>query len=266
MNLYKNEERALGSGSSTLKNLMIGVMGHLKCYGAQEMVRLSLSLDCISSLVTEQLVPERPLLRKSFIESHRRSWLIVGTYSRSIVVDHLRTLFKTNDTVATIFIYCNYKEQTEQTVSSLAASLLKQMVQDCAAISDDVKSFYDLHRRREAHPTLDQLTDVLISEIRTYSKVFIVVDALDECREDDATRSMLLSVLRSLPGQVNLMITSRDLPSIARCFEGTKRLRIRAKDDDIRVYIEARIALGPKHLKKLQEVIANRIVQNAKGM
>ena len=98
------------------------------------------------------------------------------------------------------------------------------------------------------------------------SKVFIIVDALDECREDDATRALLLQVLRSLPLQVNLMVTSRNLPSIGRDFEGAKRLHIRAKDDDMKVYIEGRIAFGPRHLKNLQEAIVNKIVKNAKGM
>jgi hypothetical protein len=181
-------------------------------------------------------------------------------------VDHLRKFFKTNDNVVTLFIYCNYKEQAEQTVSNLAASMLKQIVQDRRAVSKDVKEFYDIHRFRAARPPLEQITDILISEIRTYSKVFVVVDALDECREDDTTRAMLLDVLLSLPGQVNLLVTSRDLPSIGRDFEGTKRLHIRAKDDDIKIYIEGRIALGPRHLKKLQDVIVSRIVENAKGM
>jgi len=67
-NLYKNEEKGLGSGSSNLEHSRIGVMGLLKCYGAQEMVRLSLSLDRTSSLAAGQLVPERLSLRKSFIE------------------------------------------------------------------------------------------------------------------------------------------------------------------------------------------------------
>ena len=62
------------------------------------------------------------------------------------------------------------------------------------------------------------------------------------------------------------MVTSRNLPSIGRDFEGAKRLHIRAKDDDIRVYIEDRIALGPRHLKNLQEAIVNKILENAKGM
>src|SRR3984957_18446143 len=194
------------------------------------------------------------------------SRLIVGIHSRSIVVNHLQTLSEENDLVATTFIYCNYKERAKQTVSNLVASLLRQIVQDRRAISDDVKSFFERHRRHTSPPTLDQLTNVLISEIQTHSKVFIVVDALDECREDDATRARLLKVLRSLPRQVNLMVTSRNLPSIGRHFEGAKRLHIRAKDDDMKIYIEGRIALGPQHLEILQELIVNKIVENAKGM
>src|ERR1700722_2684988 len=265
-NSYKNEEREPESGSSNLGNSRSGVMEHLKFYGAQEMVRLSLSLDRTSSLVNGQPVPERLSLRKSLIELRVGSWLIVGIHSRSIVVNHLRTLSAENDSVATTFIYCNYKEQAEQTVSNLVASLLRQIVQGRRAISDDVKSFFERHQRQTSRPTLDQLQDVLISEIRTRSKVFIVVDAWDECREDDETRTLLLEVLRSLPRQANLMVTSRNLPSIGRDFKGAKRLHIRAKDDDMRAYIEGRIASGPRHLKNLQEAIVNKIVENAKGM
>jgi len=47
------QEMGPESGSSNLGNLRSGMMGHLKCYGAQEMVRLSLSLDRTSSLVNE---------------------------------------------------------------------------------------------------------------------------------------------------------------------------------------------------------------------
>ena len=100
-----------------------------------------------------------------------------------------------------------------------------------------------------------------------YSKVFIIVDALDECREDDGTRANLLQALRSLAGTVNLMVTSRDLVSIARDFQETKHLDICANDQDVRRYIEGRIARTPRrHLKALQESIVKKIVENARGM
>ena len=187
-------------------------------------------------------------------------------HSRSIVINHLQAIFK-HDKVAIACIYCNYKEQAEQTVSSLVASLLKQIIHDRCAISDNVKWIYKYHSDRNTFPTLDELTRALESEIEMYSKVFIIVDALDECREDDGTRANLLQALRSLAGTVNLMVTSRDLPSIAREFQRTKRLDIRANDSDVQRYIEGRIARASRrHLIALRECILNTIVENVKGM
>lgn len=110
------------------------------------------------------------------------------------------------------------------------------------------------------------------AEIRRYSKVFIVADALDECPEDNGTRGDLLTELRSLVAAVNLLFTSRYLTSIERDFQGTKRLDIRANDDDIRRYIEVRIQREhrlARHVRAdptLQESIVNTIVGNAEGM
>jgi hypothetical protein len=100
-----------------------------------------------------------------------------------------------------------------------------------------------------------------------YSKVFIVVDALDESTEDHGTRAKLLTALRTLPGMVNLMFTSRDLLSIARQFQGTKCLHILAHGEDLRKYVQGRIASLPRrHLTGLQEVIEDKVVKVAGGM
>jgi hypothetical protein len=190
----------------------------------------------------------------------------IVVHTRSIVVNHLQTLFKDNN-VAIACIYCNYKEQTEQTASNLVASLLKQIMPDHFAISDNLKSLYNHHNDKCTSPTLDEFAKALKLEIGKYSKVFIVVDALDECREDDGTRTNLLRVLQSLAGMVNLMVTSRDLVSIAREFEETKRLNIRANNQDVQRYIEGRIARAPRrHLKVLQESIVRKMVENVRGM
>jgi hypothetical protein len=181
-------------------------------------------------------------------------------------VDHLKTHFK-DANVVIMCIYCNYKDQGTQTVSNLVASLLKQMVQDCSVVSDNVKLFYNHHQDHGTRPTLEELTNALALEIRMYSKVFIVVDALDECPEGDGTRTNLLQSLRCLVGTVSLLATSRDLSSIAQYFDGTKRLNIYANDQDIRKYIEGRIASTPRrHLKALQETIVNEIIKNVQGM
>jgi hypothetical protein len=151
-------------------------------------------------------------------------------------------------------------------VPNLIASLLKQIVQDQHAVSDNVKSLYRYHKHRKTRPTGEEFINALTLEIMAYSKVFIVVDALDECPEDNGTQANLLKALRSLTGSVNLMVTSRDLPSIAQHFRATKHLDIRANNQDLRKYIESRVSLAPRHVQNSQETIVKQIVDNVGGM
>jgi ankyrin repeat domain-containing protein 50 len=183
------------------------------------------------------------------------------------VAKHLQSTFQDENGVAITCIYLNYKEQNEQSVPVLIASLLKQMVQDRPTISENVKVFYERHRHQNTRPILDDFIEALKVEIGTYSRVFILVDALDEC-ENHETRANLLRILRSIltSGTVRLLVTSRDLLSIAGEFRATKRLDIIAHNQDIRRYLEGRIATGPTHLKRLQEYIISQVVQNAAGM
>jgi len=195
-------------------------------------------------------------------------WLPVHT--RSIIINHLQTFFKDRN-VAITYIYCNYKQQTEQSVFNLVASLLKQLVQDDSVAYENVKCVHGRHKKNETRPTLDELLGVMRSETARFSKAFIVVDALDECSEVNGTRGRLLAALRTLMSSANLLITSRDLASIAADFRGTKRLDIHASDDDVRRYIEGRIPhesrLG-RHVDghpMLQEEIVKKVLESVRG-
>ena len=186
-------------------------------------------------------------------------------------MDYLQRYFK-DDNVSITCIYCNYREQPDQTVSNLVASLLKQLVQDHSAIYDNVGHLYECHRRIRTKPTLDEIHEVLCSETAKFSKAFIVVDALDECSEVNQTRAGLLKALRSLGSNVSLLVTSRDLTELALHFCDTKRLDIRATNEDVQRYIEDRISRGGRlaiHVKQsrtLQAEIVGKIIEQVDGM
>jgi hypothetical protein len=182
----------------------------------------------------------------------------------SVVINHLQELFK-GANIGVAFLYCNYKEQTLQTATHLIASLLKQLVQDCPVISDNVKSFYHYHQDRGTYPTLVELTNALDMEIKRYAKVFIVIDALDECSETNGSRMKLLKALRSLAAPVNLMVTSRDLPSIEQHFHKAHRLFIRATDEDVTKYVQSQL-FDTSDLMNLRDIIVSKIVGNVGGM
>lgn len=178
-------------------------------------------------------------------------------------------MFKDAD-AAIAFIYCNYKERSEHSAHNLLASLLKQFVQDSPQLSDHVKNLYDT--KLTARISREDLMKTLLLEIARVSRVYIVVDALDECTEEDNTRADFLDQLRSLPDNVNLLVTSRNTTAIKREFEGVRSIEIRATDDDVTRYIterikrENRLARHVKMNPNLQDIIVNRLLDKAKGM
>lgn len=187
------------------------------------------------------------------------------------MVDHLQALFK-DQNVAVACIYFNYKERIDQTACNVIASLSKQLIQAQSEASANVKSLYAKHIRQNTRPELGNLVQAFQSEIRSCAKVFIVVDALDECPEDNGVRQHILTELRSMAVTVKLMFTSRYLTAIERELQGAIRLDIQADEDDIRLYVKGRISREHRLMRHIQadsglrDDIENTIVDKARGM
>jgi hypothetical protein len=97
-----------------------------------------------------------------------------------------------------------------------------------------------------------------------------VIDALDECSEEEKIREQLMTEVRKLLPSVSLLVTSRDIPDMKPKFTGAARLEIRASDGDIRQYLESRITTELAEFlerdKTLQSNILTTIVEKAQGM
>jgi len=217
-------------------------------------------------------VLERHSSRESLNDTREKVVLTLRT--RAITVDHLQESFKGKD-VAVACIFCNYQERSTQSLEELVASVLKQIIQDQPSASESIKAFCEKFRDQQKHPRLTNLIDAFRSEIRTFSKVFIVLDALDECQEDYQGR--LIAELESISSTVYLMVTSRPLDLIKQRFQGACHLDINAMDGDVRKYIESRIRRGQtkneillaqlvQENRGLQYSIVEKIVTNARGM
>jgi hypothetical protein len=99
-----------------------------------------------------------------------------------------------------------------------------------------------------------------------------MVDALDECSEDNDTRHKLLAELAKLP-EARIFITSRPhIKDVPEYFETYLTLEIRASDDDIRKYVLERISTQSRINRfvqrddTLKDEISNAIVRTANGM
>jgi Cdc6-like AAA superfamily ATPase len=193
------------------------------------------------------------------------------TILTSIVVEELFTRFENDGNIGIAYLYCNYQRKYEQNLGDLFASLLKQFVQEQPSIPDSVKTLYDRHQDKRTRPSLDEILGVLQSVAATYSKAFIIVDALDECQISDGCRQRFLTGLFNLQAKcgVNLFATSRPISSIEKEFEGNTMLEIRASEEDVRKYLEGHMFQLPGFVVQsleLQEEIKTNIVKAVDGM
>ena len=192
------------------------------------------------------------------------------TILSSVVIDHLQRTRK-HGTVGIAYVYCIYNDP-DQTVDCFLGSLLQQLAQQLPATLDTVKREYKKHVRSRTTLPTSEILRLLQSQTTVYDRVYIVVDALDECPENDQTRKKLLDSLRVLGPKVHLLVTSRDIASTGRDFRNDVRMDIRANDKDVRSFIKAYIAQHYQLLELLEydESLRNDVVElvleKAKGM
>lgn len=195
------------------------------------------------------------------------------TIMSSIVVDYLNTKFESDAGVGVAYIYCSYQPQQKQEPDDLLVSLLRQLMQGRPSVPEDVRSLYEHYKNKQARPPCNAIVKTLHSTIGLHSRVFIIIDALDEYHVSNSEGlNRLLSEVFTLQDQteVNFFATSRSISEITSQFDGCICKEIRAQDNDILCYINGRIPrLLRSHISKypqIQDTIRSDILKAADGM
>jgi hypothetical protein len=109
-----------------------------------------------------------------------------------------------------------------------------------------------------------EISNLLQSQLDKFSKTFVIIDALDECSESN--RESLITEILKLQSGIHLLVTLQHIAGIECLLENAARLEILAKDEDVRRYLEGRIAREGRlkhHIKSdptLQDAIIGTIV------
>jgi hypothetical protein len=150
--------------------------------------------------------------------------------------------------------------------------LLRQLIERCPATPEEVWELYKQHDKLGTRPSLLGYSQLLQVIAAKFSKIFLVIDALDECNDDDGTRTSLIGEIRRLPPSLHLLCTSRQIRDIEQLFIGTPRQEIRASDTDVGSYVMSSIEQNPRLKKQvladatLLEEITRNIVAKVDGM
>ena len=193
------------------------------------------------------------------------------TILASVAIEYLTLNFQC-DEIGVAYLYCNYKRREAQTMEWFLIALLKQLAQGRATLPSSVVDLYEKHQKKDTWPSLDEIDTTLKRVISSYTQVFLVIDALDECDTEQGTRVTLMSHLNEFQTDygVNNMVTSRFMPEIEKSFlEKGPSLEIRASEADIRRYLDASMLVLPPFVRReqaLQQEIIHQVSQAVDGM
>ncbi|KAH7007555.1 nucleoside phosphorylase domain-containing protein [Ilyonectria destructans] len=164
----------------------------------------------------------------------------------SIVVKDLARRFSKDETAAVVYIYC-YRYRLNS------------------------KALYDQHRDERTRPSRDEILRTLHLITAMYPKVFIALDALDECQGSNACRSSFLSEIFDLQNKTGLSLfaTSRPIPDIEKEFKGCLCREIIAIYADVCNYLDGHLSELPDFVLRspmLQREIKAEISKAVEGM
>lgn len=189
------------------------------------------------------------------------------TMMAAIAIDHISAL---RDEMGLAYIFCRYKAQADQSVSSLLAALLKELVQSRPQTAA-ATTLTQRHFKRRNRPSLNELFEALQSVCADYPTVHIVVDALDECDDRRGDRSTLVDKLCDLQAGANvrLLFTSRSIPEIEQKFQSKPRLQVHANEEDVRQFVAGQMQRLSNCIQRDDELkcaAQNTIVNAVDGM
>ncbi|VUC26662.1 unnamed protein product [Clonostachys rosea] len=187
------------------------------------------------------------------------------------VIEHLMTQTSDDGEIGVAYLYFSYQRQEKHKLNNIFGCLLNQLSASRPAPPESLKSLYERHTKRNTQPCLVEILDTLYSVSAEYSGVFVVIDAVDEYQTSGGHQRQFIEKIIEYQKRckINLLVTSRFIPEIARFFEGGMSLEIRATESDIQTYLENQMWQLPSFVQKnpdLQRDIISGISSAVQGM
>lgn len=165
-------------------------------------------------------------------------------------------------TTCCLYVSFHDDDRTQPTLESLFVNLLMQLLrqfQPNHAISTSLQEYYAETQAQKTSPSAEECLSFLAAESSAFSKVFLIVDALDNCYSvgDPHIQDRFLKGIRQLTNKWNVLITSRSGTTTRGRLESDRELIIEATDDDIEMYVKMRLEENDEMSRLTREGLAN---------
>ena len=194
-----------------------------------------------------------------------------GDYSSTAIQD-IEQYASSNPKIATAYFYFDFKDSEKQYAEKLIRSLVIQLSACCPRMPSSLLLAYSQSQDGRRQPTIETFINVLYETLECFESVYILLDALDECKEREDLR-FIRQLTDRKTNSLHLLATSRKENDIETTLQPlvTCQLCIQSKlvDADIRIHVIERLSNDPK-LKKwptnVKSEIEDILSEGAKGM
>ena len=153
------------------------------------------------------------------------------------------------ENIAVAGLYCDFLSQQEQTTTNIIGAILKQLVSR-GGVSNHVRGAFQKAKMEFGGrgPRLADLMGMLKISIASLPRIYICLDALDECLPKYIPELLesLRDIVRESP-TTRIFLTGRPhvTEDAQRYFPKTVAIPINPNPDDIRNYVEMRLDRDP---------------------
>jgi len=189
--------------------------------------------------------------------------------SSSVVIDDL---IMRHGEANVAYLYCDYRDQTSQTVVNILGSVLRQFLTTASYVPKTIITTLESIKKKGQRAEIGDISKMLTILLPHLNRSFLCLDALDEL--EPRTRFTLLKALRTEFNSARIFLTGR--PHIEPEVNGALQIQldamhIEANEGDIRGFliheIEEDMNINPDDMNdQLREEILEAVISKADGM
>jgi Cdc6-like AAA superfamily ATPase len=202
------------------------------------------------------------------------------TILSSTIIEHLEYTYPER---LLLYFYFDFTDSGKQTLEDVVRSLISQLYCRRRDTQTSLDSLFSSHEDGQRQPSCESLCKVFLQMVNQAKDVYVVLDALDECktRKGSPSEGILLwlkNLVQLDQRNVHLLVTSRPehdiktvLSTVAKSGENIIPIQSDLVNDDIRSYVHTRVREdnGLKRWRSRQEVfeeIETQLMEKANGM
>ena len=193
--------------------------------------------------------------------------MLANTLDSSLVIGQLEErLAATKSRIGLAYVYCDYRDQKEQSIENILGAILKQLIGLLPETPETILKVYDERVKHQKPLSSADAMDLLRAACAQFSKTYVCLDALDEVGDLRG----LLTKLRDSPSSMQIFLTGRQhiQGTVQEYFKEDNLISIEAHENDIRLICENEIGgandLEPDAMdEKLRKATVNKVTESA---